>query len=180
MKTRHFPGSNLLFDFGAQDVEAYADKEPVLDLRDYLSGSLVAAGVFFGLSGRVERRFVADMVGTWNGNTGTLEERFRFADGEVGDRCWTMRFAGDGTFAATAPDVVGEAAGRQSGNAAAMRYRLRVPRGNGEIVVDMVDWFYLLHDGTLINKARMSKFGMKVGELAVSFRKRAAGAAVRT
>ncbi len=180
MKTRHFPGSNLLFDFGTQSVEAYAAGEPVLDLREYLSGPLVAAGVFFGLSGRVQRRFVADMVGTWSGNTGTLEERFGFDDGEVGNRCWTMTFAEDGTFVATAPDVVGDASGRQSGNVAAMRYRLRVPLGKGEIVVDMLDWFYLLHDGTLINKARMSKFGLKVGELVVSFRRRADGAAVRT
>ena len=177
MKTRHFPGSNLLFDFGAESVEAYAAGEPVLDLREYLSGRLVAAGVFFGLSGRVERRFVADMRGTWDGDKGTLDERFHFADGEVGERRWTLTFAGDGTFVATAPDVEGNAVGRQCGNAAAMRYRLRVPRGNGEIAVDMVDWFYLLHDGTLINKARMSKFGLKVGELVVSFRKTATSAA---
>ena len=180
MKTRHFPGSNLLFDFGAQSVAAYAAETPVLDLREYLSGTLIASGVFFGFSGRVERRFVADMRGDWNGNTGTLDERFRFADGEVGDRCWTMTFADDGSFVATAPDVEGHAVGRQCGNAAAMRYRLRVPRGNGEIVVGLEDWFYLLHDGTLINKARMSKFGLKVGELVVSFRKSPGDAAANT
>ena len=115
------------------------------------------------------------MLGKWNGNRGTLDERFRFADGEVGERCWAMTFAADGTFVATAADVEGKATGRQSGNAAAMRYRLGVPRAQGEIVVDMVDWFYLMDDGTLINKARMSKFGLKVGELVVSFRKIATG-----
>ena len=180
MKIRHIPGSNLLFDFGAQSVEAYAPGEPVLDLREYLSGALIASGVFFGLSGRVERRFVANMHGAWNGNTGMIDERFSFADGEVTDRIWTMTFAEDGAFTATAPDVVGNAVGRQSGNAAAMRYRLRVPRGKGEIVVGMEDWFYLLNDGTLINKARMSKFGLKVGELVVSFRRSPTGAAVKS
>ncbi len=180
MKIRHFPGSALLFDAGAQALESYAAEAPVLDLRDYLSGPLVASGVFFGLSGRVERRFVAHMLGTWRGNRGTLEEEFRFADGEIGERCWTMTFADDGTFTATAADVEGDAVGRQSGNAAVMRYRLRLPRGKGEIVVDMVDWFYLMDDGTLINKARMSKFGLKVGELVVSFRKGAADAAVES
>lgn len=175
MKIRHFPGSSLLFDAGARSVSAYAEEAPVLDLRDYLDGPLSAAGVFFGLSGRVERRFVADMLGTWRGNRGTLEEEFRFSDGEVGERCWTLSFADDGTFVATAPDVVGNAVGCQSGNAAAMRYRLRLPRGKGEIAVDMVDWFYLMDDGTLINQARMSKFGVKVGELVVSFREGASG-----
>ena len=180
MKIRHIPGSNLLFDFGAQSVEAYAPGEPVLDLREYLSGALIASGVFFGLSGRVERRFVANMHGAWNGNTGTIDERFSFADGEVTDRIWTMTFAEDSAFTATAHDVVGNAVGRQSGNAATMRYRLRVPRGKGEIVVGMEDWFYLLNDGTLINKARMSKFGLKVGELVVSFRRSPIGAAVKS
>jgi len=35
----------------------------------------------------------------------------------------------------------------------------------------MEDWFYLMDDGRLINRARMSKFGLKVGELFVSFSK---------
>ncbi len=175
MKIRHFPGSGLLFDLGSQSVEAYAAEKPVLDLRSYLSGPLAAAGVFFGLSGRAQRRFVVDMIGRWNGNRGTLDERFRFADGEIGDRLWTMTFSDDGTFVATAPDVEGKAIGQQGGNAAAMRYRLRVHTARGEIVVGMEDWFYLMDDGTLINRARMSKFGLKVGELVVSFRKCSAG-----
>lgn len=172
MKTRHIPGSGLLFEFGAQGVGDYAAGTPVLDLRRYLNGRLTASGVFFGLSGRVERRFTVDMVGRWSGNRGTLDERFRYDDGEIGDRCWNLMFSDDGTFIATAHDVEDVASGAQNGNAAAMRYRLRVPRAKGEIVVGMEDWFYLMADGTLINRARMSKFGLKVGELVVSFRQR--------
>jgi hypothetical protein len=67
--------------------------------------------------------------------------------------------------------VVGTAAGQQRGNAARMRYRLRVPRGEGQIVVSMDDWFYLQEDGTLIGRTRMRKFGLPVGELVVVFRK---------
>ena len=172
MKTGHFPGSGLLFDLRSQSVDAYAAGTPVLDLRDYLNGPLTAAGVFFGLSGRVERRFTVDMIGRWSADRGTLDERFRYDNGETGDRRWNLTFAEDGTFTATADDVEGVAAGAQSGNAAAMRYRLRLPKAGREIVVGMEDWFYLMDDGTLINRARMSKFGLKVGELMVSFRRR--------
>ena len=175
MRTRHFPGSGLLFDLGAQGVDDYAAGTPILDLRDYLNGPLTASGVFFGLSGRAERRFAADMTGRWSGGKGTLEELFRYDNGETGRRCWELTFADDRTFTATAHDVEGVAAGVQRGNAAAMRYRLRLPRARGDIVVGMEDWFYLMDDGTLINRARMSKFGLKVGELFVSFRKGAAG-----
>ena len=171
MRFRHFPGSSLLFDFGAQAVEDYAAETPVLDLRTYLNGRLSASGVFVGLSGRVERRFTIDMVGRWSGSTGTLDERFHYDDGRTDDRRWNLIFADDGTFSATAHDVEGAATGVQCGCAAAMRYRLRVPRANGTILVGMEDWFYLTDDGTLINRARMSKFGLKVGELFVSLRK---------
>ena len=171
MKTKHFPGSGLLFDLGSQSIDAYAAGTPVLDLRDYLNGPLTAAGVFFGLSGRVERRFTVDMLGRWSTNSGTLDERFRYDNGETGDRRWNLAFADDRTFTATARDVEGVAAGAQNGNAAAMRYRLRVSTARREIVVGMEDWFYLMDDGTLINRARMSKFGLKVGELMVSFRR---------
>ena len=177
MRTRSFPGSGLLFDLGAQGVDDYARETPVLDLRDYLNGPLTASGVFFGLSGKAERRFTIDMAGRWSGNEGRLDERFRYDDGDTGHRRWNLAFRDDGTFTATAHDVEGTARGAQRGNAAAMRYRLRVPRTKGEIVVGMEDWFYLMDDGTLINRARMSKFGLKVGELFVSFRKRDAGEA---
>jgi len=179
VKTRRFPGSGLLFEFGSQGIGDYAAERPVLDLRDYLNGPLSASGVFFGLSGRVERRFTADMVGRWSGNRGTLDERFRYHDGETGDRCWSLTFSGDDSFTAVAHDVVGAAQGAQRGNAAAMRYRLRIPRAKGEITVAMEDWFYLNDDGALINRARMSKFGLKVGELFSVFHKRGAAAAAR-
>ncbi len=174
MKTRHFPGSGLLFDFGTRDIEAYSAEKPALDLRNYLRGPLTASGVFLGLSGRVERRFTIDMAGNWSGNHGTLDERFRYDDGETGERLWNLVFADNGSFTATAHDLKGMAAGMQRGNAAVMRYRMRVPRGKGEVVVGMEDWFYLVDDGTLVNQARMSKFGLKVGELVAAIRKRSA------
>ena len=175
MKTKHIPGSGLLFDLGSQDINAYSAETPTLDLRDYLAGPLTGSGVFLGLSGRVERRFTIDMVGRWSGNHGKLDERFRYNDGETGDRLWKLAFSDDATFTATANDLDGEAAGIQRGNAAVLRYRLRVPRSRGEIVVGMEDWFYLMEDGALINRARMSKFGLKVGEIVATFRKRGTG-----
>ncbi len=171
MKMRQVPGSGLLFDLASQSVDAYARKTPLLDLRRYLDGPLTASGVFIGLSGHAQRRFTIEMNGSWTGNSGRLEERFRYDDGETGERCWELEFAGDGEFSATAHDVPGVAKGAQSGNVAAMRYRLRVPRKSGEVVVSMQDWLYLIDDGTLINRARMSKFGLKVGEIIACFRR---------
>ena len=168
---RHFPGSGLLFDLASQRIDAYAHKSPPLDLREYLEGYLTASGVFIGLSGHVRRRFTIQMNGRWSGDNGIIDERFRYDDGETGQRQWTMIVGDDGILTATANDIVGTAKGAQSGNAAAMRYKLRVPLKAREIVVGIDDWFYLIDDGTLINRARMSKFGLKVGEIVACFQK---------
>jgi len=157
---------------GGQSLDDYAAGTPRLDLREYLDGPLAASGIFFGRSGEAELRFTVDMVGEWEGSTGTLAEDFVYSDGRTEQRTWTLTFTDDRNFTATAHDVEGEAVGAQSGSAATMRYRLRLKReGGDEITVSMEDWFYLTDDGTLINRARMSKFGVTVGELIVTFRK---------
>lgn len=155
----------------SQKLEDYSRESPALDLREYLNGPLTATGIFFGYSGRADLRFVVDLDGTWDGDTGTLVERFRYSGGTTDERIWTLRFSDDQNFTGTADDVVGEAVGRQAGNAATMTYQLRLPRGDGEIVVTLEDWFYLQEDGTLINRAEMRKFGLPVGDLIVVFRK---------
>ena len=155
----------------SQAIEDYAGETPRLDLREYLDGPLTASGVFFDHAGRADLRFVVDMEGSWDGDTGTLAERFRYSDGRTDERVWTIRFEGDERFTATAHDVVGYAKGAQRGNAAMMEYRLRIPRDGDEIVVSMEDWLYLQEDGTLINRTKMRKFGLTVGELVVAFRK---------
>lgn len=156
---------------GRQALEDYASETPRLDLREYLSGSLDATGIFFDRTGRAAVRFTVEIDGRWTGDEGTLDERFRYSDGRSETRTWKIRFADDTRFTATAGDTVGEATGAQTGNAATMRYRLRIPREQGEVVVSMEDWFYLQADGTLINRATMRKFGLTVGEVLVVFRK---------
>ena len=180
MKTRLARGLRPGFLSRSDGLDAYAAGTPVLDLRSYLCGTLSASGAFFGLTGRMERRFEMEMVGRWSGNRGTLDERLCYDNGESMDRRWTLDFADDGTFVATAPDVEGPAPGAQRGHAAVMHYRLRLPWRQGEIVVGMEDRFFLLDDGTLVNRARMSKFGLKVGEVIAFFRRDAAEGAPET
>ena len=156
---------------GSQALDDYAGGQPELDLREYLDGTLTASGIFFDRAGRAKLRFVVDMEGSWQGESGTLAEQFRYSDGRTDERVWTLRFQGDERFTGTANDVVGEASGMQTGNAAKMTYRLRIPREDNEIVVSMEDWFYLQDDGTLINRTKMRKFGFTVGELVIAFRK---------
>lgn len=159
------------FDGRARSLDHYAAEKPALDLRSYLDGPVQASGAMFGPRNRLRFRFCVEMSGTWKGPVGTLAERFTYSDGARSERVWQIVFGRDGQFRATADDVVGEAAGRQAGNAAVMHYRLRVPRGRRSLVLTMEDWLFLMPDGILINRTRMSKFGLKFGELVLAFRK---------
>jgi len=155
----------------SQSIDDYVAETPKLDLRAYLNGPLTASGIFFDHAGRADLRFVVEMHGSWEGDTGTLAETFKYSDGRTDERVWTIRFKDNERFIATAHDVVDEAKGMQRGNAAMMEYKLKLPRDGEEIVVSMEDWLYLQEDGTLINRTEMRKFGLKIGELVVSFRK---------
>lgn len=153
-------------------VEDYAAQTPKLDIREYLNGKLEAWGVLFDVSGKVDLHFYVTMVGSWQGNVGTLKENFVYSDGRKDERIWTITFTDDTNFTATAHDVQGVAVGTQAGNAANMQYVLNAVRSNGEtITLSMDDWLYLVDDKTLINRTKMRKFGITVGELMIAFKK---------
>lgn len=151
--------------------EDYAAEKPVLDLRTYFNGPLVAHGLFTDRAGKVKRRFVVKLVGRWQGDVGTLEEDFTYSDGKTERRVWTITSLGNGRYKGTAADVVGEAEGQARGNALRWSYTLRLPVDNTTYDVQFDDWMYLMDDRVMLNKARMSKFGFDLGEVTLSFYK---------
>lgn len=153
------------------DVANYGAERPLLDLAEYFNGTVDGWGVFQDRSGKVIRRFTVRIGARWEGNRGTLDEHFEFSDGETQNRVWTLVKDGD-RYTGTAGDVVGAGAGVQRGNAFNMRYVLRVPWSGRSIDVDMDDWMWRIDDRTVLNRTAMTKFGFRVGEVTLSFRKR--------
>ncbi len=153
------------------DVGNYRAEQPRLDLARYFDGTIDGWGMFQDRSGKVVRRFHVRIDARWNGNTGTLDEHFEFADGEKQNRVWTLTRDGD-RYTGTAGDVVGTASGLAAGNAFNLRYVLALPVDGKVWHVDMDDWMYLVDDATLLNRTTMSKFGVRVGEVTLAFRKR--------
>jgi hypothetical protein len=152
----------------------YAAETPVLDLKTYFNGELVAHGLFADRSGKVARRFVVQMTGTWNGNQGTLDERFTYSDGKTERRIWRLTDEGGGRWSGRADDVVGVAQGMAAGNALNWRYTLSLPVDGKVYEVQFDDWMYLMDERVMLNKAVMSKFGVRLGEVTLSFYKNAA------
>lgn len=163
--------SKRFIGFRSQTPADLAARGPRFDVRQHLSGPILCEGVIYGPTGRITSRFVADMNGTWDGNTGTLAETFRYDTGSVQDRCWTLVLANDGSIRATAPDVVGTGQGRAEGPAVQMRYRIKLDAEAGGHELDVVDWMYLMENGTIINRSQFTKFGVTVAELVATLRK---------
>lgn len=157
---------------GNANIKDYENRYPTLDLRQYLSGDVDAWGVFIDRHGVVTREFHVAIKGSWIGNDGTLEEEFDYTDGKHESRVWHIHFDGDHSFTGKARDVVGEAKGAQYGNAVNMNYTLRIPVDDDTYDVQMNDWMYLMTNDTLLNHTTLHKFGFKVGELFLTFRKR--------
>ena len=151
--------------------EDYAAEKPVLDLKTYFNGPMTAHGLFTDRAGKVQRRFVVQLVGRWQGDVGTLEEDFIYSDGKTERRVWTITSLGNGRYKGTAADVIGEAAGEARGNALRWSYTLRLPVDGTTYDVQFDDWMYLMDGKVMLNKARMSKFGFHLGDVTLSFYK---------
>ena len=161
----------LVAGCAAVDVAQYRNETPALDLARYFDGTVDGWGMVQDRSGKVLRRFEVRIVGTWSGQRGTLDEHFTFADGKQERRVWEL--VKDGAqYTGTAGDVVGTARGEARGNALHWRYVLAVPVDGTTWNLDMDDWMYLVDDRTLLNRTRMSKLGVQVGEVTLAFRKR--------
>lgn len=165
-------GALSLSGCSSVDIDNYASETPVLDLREYFSGTLDANGIFQDRSGEVVKRFHVLIDASWKGDVGTLDERFTYSDGSTQQRIWTITRHDEKRYSGRADDVVGEATGEARGNALRWRYVLALPVGERVINVDFDDWMFLMDDRVMLNRSVMSKFGFRLGEVTLSFYKR--------
>ena len=163
-------GVQRLVSFRAQRSEDYATTGPDFDIRDVLNGPLLCEGVIYGPMGRVSARFVAEMNATWEGDTGSMTEEFRYDTGTVLHREWTLTVGEGGHIVATAPDIIGQGHGQQTGAGVRLNYAIRLPESSGGHVVQAVDWMYLMENGAIINRSEFRKFGIRVAELVATMR----------
>ncbi len=169
--------AGLLFALGlsacaSNGVERYQAEQPALDLQRYLNGRLDAWGMFQDRSGVVKKRFHAVIEARWDGDTGVLDEQFTWSDGTRSQRVWTLVRQPDGSYRGTAGDVVGTALGQVAGNALRWRYVLALPVDGTIWHVDFDDWMFLMDDKVMLNRSTMSKWGVGLGEVTLTFVKR--------
>ena len=147
----------------------FKDQKPRLIIEDYLSGNVKAWGILQDRSGKVTRQFSADLNGTWDGKKLILNEEFNWSDGEVQKRQWKINKLDEHNYEGVAGDVVGTAKGFSYGPAFKFEYVLLVPVQGKEMKITFDDWIFMQDERVAINRATMTKFGIKVAELTVMF-----------
>lgn len=164
----------LLAGCASVDPSDYANEDPPLDLRRYFDGQLEGHGMFIDRSGKVTRRFVVSIRGAWQGDTGTLTEDFAWSDGEVEKRVWTLtpEPGQPGRWRGVADNVIGVAKGRVAGNALNWRYAYTLKTRDGSTYdIDFDDWLFQVDERVVLNRAVLSFWGLRVGEVLISFRR---------
>ena len=166
----------LLLACSGPKVQQYATEKPALDLSEYFSGTIDAYGIFTDRSGEVKKRFTVLIKGDWKivdgKKVGVLDESFEYSDGTKQKRIWTLTEQAPGQYVGKADDVIGQAQGESAGNALNWTYTLALPVDGTIYHVQFNDWMYLVSPKVMLNKAKMSKFGIELGEVTLSFYKR--------
>jgi len=147
-----------------------------LVLEKMLAGRTVGDGVFVNTLTGGETTFSVVIDGSWDGKILTLVEDFTYADGLKERKTWRLTKTGEGRYRGTREDVIDIADVSQDGPGVRLDYNVTLTTGLGDIDVRFQDLLYLLADGTIANKAVVSKFGLRVGRVEITMRQNSDGA----
>lgn len=150
-------------------IKQYENEKPKLVLENYFNGKMVAHGLVMNRSGEVTRRFLVTINTTWKDNVGTLVEDFDWSDGEKSQRIWTIKKLAEGKYEGAASDILGVAIGESAGNAFHWTYKMDLKVKDSSYRVSFDDWMYLVDEKVLINRAKIYYFGIRTGEVLISF-----------
>ena len=152
-------------------LDYYKDTTPNADIKEYFNGPVKAWGIVQDWRGRVVSRFDVNMVGKWDGDSGTLTEHFAYYDGKTQERVWTIKKLADGSYEGTASDIIDKAIGKMEGSAVNWSYVMDVPVDDTTYRLRFDDWMWVMNDGVLINRSYLKKFGITVSELTIFMQK---------
>lgn len=166
----------LIIGCDRMNVEDFAKDSPEFVPEEYFQGRTLAKGLFVDLLGNVRREFGVTIDGTWDGTKLRLNEDFVYSDGETENRVWTLARTGDFTYSGDTANAIGTANGSRRGNAFNWKYDFNLKVGDDFWKVKFDDWMFLQPDGTLLNIATITRWGIKLGTVYLSFKKPAGNA----
>ncbi len=147
---------------------------PTLVLEEFFPGRVIARGVFAPTFGGPDRGLTVVIDGSWDGKTLTLVEDFAYDDGEKDKKTWRLTRTGERTYTGTREDVVGPARATPDGAAMRLDYQVVLKtEAYGDLQVRFRDIMLLEADGTLVNRAVVSKWGIRLGRVELRMKQEA-------
>ena len=141
-----------------------------LVLEEALKGRTLGEGVFVNSFTGGATKFSVVIDGAWDGRVLTLVEDFTYSDGLQERKTWRLTKTADGVYSRVREDVIDSASVREDGNGVRLDYFVTLSTGLGDIDVRFQDLLYLNADGSIANKAVVSKFGLRVGRVDITMR----------
>jgi hypothetical protein len=140
-----------------------------LSLEAFFAGRTLCYGWFEDRFGVIRRRFTVDINGHWSGRVLTLDEHFAYDDGETETRVWRLTPDRDGRYVADCDQLVRPVVGRVDGAQFTMRYDFRMKFGARTMAVHFEDWMHQQSDSVMLNRSRISKWGIHLGTACLVF-----------
>lgn len=136
-------------------------------LEGFFEGKTTAKGEFSAING-LKRQFDVELNGNWDGRILRLREDFTYADGQKDNKTWIFTKINESQYKGTREDVIGETTVNISGNVARFNYLVYLDSANQKMKVRFYDTM-VFENGTVINNARITKFGFPIAHTKVIF-----------
>jgi len=151
----------------------FEKQEPKLVLEQYFAGKSRGSGIFFDRSDNYSLGLEVELEGSWDEKTQTftMREDLRYSDGKHKERTFTIKKIDPHHYVGEANGFEGPINIEVYGNALRFSYVVMEEVDGSVWHLDGDDWMFLQSDGTILNRAWISKFGLAVGEVFISIRK---------
>lgn len=162
--------ASLLGCSPSMPVSGFSATAPAFDPVRFFTGHVRSWGVLEDRSGQPTSIVLTDCTGQADGPDGLrMTQRLTVGQDAPVTREWRMRRVAPGRYEATANDMVGAATGEASGRAFHWQWTLALSPGNALKNVTMEQWWYLLDDGSMLNRTTVSKLGYIAAEVTEHF-----------
>lgn len=159
------------------DVSEYKNETPEFIPHEFFTGCLYGSGGYFSRWGNLKRKFYLSVRGEVKGKELLLHEDLLYDNGDNSQRLYTIvRTEEEKKYRVTSDAMVGEGSIEASGNALNWNYVLKQEVKGKVWHLKFDDWMFLLEDGSVLNRAQVSKFGFDVGHVILHFEKKSPAA----
>ncbi len=163
----------LIFIIGCTNskVENLSFTKQPFDLFQYFQGKTKAWGVVVDRFGNFQKSFSVEMLGTLEENKLILDEYFVYDNGERERREWVIEKTGAFSYRGFSENIIGFAEGKEFKNTLNFAYKSEIEIVGRNLNVEFEDWFLRPDRNTVINRAVIKKFGIKIADVSIFFRK---------